>query len=49
MLEQISFAQKQRLAYIDFCLLFRGAIYRQDLINRFVGRVGAMIGIVHDG
>lgn len=35
MLEHISFAQKQRLAYIDFCLLFKGAIYRQDLINRF--------------
>ncbi|WP_088330395.1 WYL domain-containing protein [Lacimicrobium sp. SS2-24] len=35
MLENISFAQKQRLAYIDFCLLFKGAIYRQDLINRF--------------
>ena len=35
MLETISFAQRQRLAYIDFCLLFKGAIYRQDLINRF--------------
>ncbi|GGO65370.1 WYL domain-containing protein [Bowmanella pacifica] len=35
MLDTISFAQKQRLAYIDFCLLFKGAIYRQDLINRF--------------
>ena len=35
MLDSISFAQKQRLAYIDFCLLFKGAIYRQDLINRF--------------
>lgn len=35
MLDAISFAQKQRLAYIDFCLLFKGAIYRQDLINRF--------------
>jgi hypothetical protein len=31
----LSFAQKQRLAYIDFCLLFKGAIYRQDLITRF--------------
>lgn len=35
MLENISFAQKQRLAYIDFCLLFKGSIYRQDIINRF--------------
>lgn len=35
MLEQINFAQKQRLAYIDFCLLFKGSIYRQDIINRF--------------
>ena len=34
MLDNISFAQRQRLAYIDFCLLFKGAIYRQDLINR---------------
>lgn len=35
MLEELGYAQKQRLAYIDFCLLFKGAIYRQDLINRF--------------
>ena len=35
MLESISFSQRQRLAYIDFCLLFKGAIHRQDLINRF--------------
>ena len=35
MLDTLGFAQKQRLAYIDFCLLFKGAIYRQDLINRF--------------
>jgi hypothetical protein len=35
MLETISFAQRQRLAYIDFCLLFKGAIYRQDLISKF--------------
>lgn len=35
MLDTLSFAQKQRLAYIDFCLLFKGAIYRQDLIKRF--------------
>lgn len=35
MLDTLGFSQKQRLAYIDFCLLFKGAIYRQDLINRF--------------
>jgi len=35
MLNTVSFSQRQRLAYIDFCLLFKGAIYRQDLINRF--------------
>ncbi|MBT3136694.1 WYL domain-containing protein [Alteromonas sp. ALT199] len=35
MLKTISFSQRQRLAYIDFCLLFKGAIHRQDLINRF--------------
>ncbi|NMH61497.1 WYL domain-containing protein [Alteromonas ponticola] len=42
MFEEISFAQKQRLAFIDFCLLFKGAIYRQDLINRF--QVGLSAG-----
>lgn len=42
MLEAISFAQKQRLAYIDFCLLFKGSIYRQDLIKRF--QVGLSAG-----
>lgn len=35
MLEKLGFSQKQRLAYIDFSLMFKGAIYRQDLINRF--------------
>ncbi|WP_188503314.1 WYL domain-containing protein [Lacimicrobium alkaliphilum] len=35
MLDTISFSQKQRLAYIDFSLLFKGVIYRQDVINRF--------------
>lgn len=34
-LSQIGFAQKHRLAYIDFSLMFKGSIYRQDLINRF--------------
>ncbi|RDV28941.1 WYL domain-containing protein [Alteromonas aestuariivivens] len=42
MLESIGFAQKQRLAYIDFCLLFKGSIYRQDLISRF--QVGLSAG-----
>lgn len=35
MLESISFAQRQRLAYIDFCLLFKGALFRQDVMSRF--------------
>jgi len=35
MLEKVGFSQKQRLAYIDFSLRFKGAIYRQALINRF--------------
>lgn len=35
MLEELSFAQKQRLAYIDFSLMFKGSIFRLDLINRF--------------
>jgi hypothetical protein len=34
-LEELGYAQKKRLAYIDFCLLFKDVIYRQDLINRF--------------
>lgn len=34
-LEKLSYAQRQRLAYIDFCLLFKGEIYRNDLIKRF--------------
>lgn len=42
MLKSISFAQKQRLAYIDFFLLFKGSIYRQDLISRF--QVGMSAG-----
>lgn len=42
MLDTISFSQKQRLAYIDFCLLFKGSIYRQDLIKRF--QVGLSAG-----
>lgn len=35
MRDPISYAQKQRLAYIDFCLLFKGSVSRQDIINRF--------------
>lgn len=35
MIDSISYSQRQRLAYIDFCLLFKGAIHRQDLISRF--------------
>lgn len=35
MLEAYPYAQRQRLAYIDFSLLFRGSIYRNDLIQRF--------------
>jgi predicted DNA-binding transcriptional regulator YafY len=31
----IPIAQRQRLAYIDFCLLFRGHLCRNDLIQRF--------------
>ena len=42
MLDTISFSQRQRLAYIDFCLMFKGAIHRQDLINRF--QVGLSAG-----
>jgi len=33
--EELSFAQKQRLAYIDFLLLFRGHFTRSDLTNKF--------------
>lgn len=44
MLEKLGFAQKQRLAYIDFNLLFKGAIYRQDLINRFEVGLSASSG-----
>ncbi|GHF97447.1 WYL domain-containing protein [Thalassotalea marina] len=33
--EQLSFAQKQRLAFIDFVLLFRGHFTRSDLTDKF--------------
>jgi hypothetical protein len=35
MLDKIGFAQKKRLAFIDFCLMFKGTMYRQDIINKF--------------
>lgn len=34
-LDDISYAQRQRLAYIDFCLLFRGWFQRNELVQRF--------------
>lgn len=42
MLEDINFAQRQRLSYIDFSLMFKGNIHRQDLIQRF--QVGLSAG-----
>ncbi len=32
---ELSFSQKQRLSFIDFCLLFKGAISRKDLTLKF--------------
>jgi hypothetical protein len=34
-LAELSFAQKSRLAFIDFLLLFKGAFSRSDLTNKF--------------
>lgn len=34
-LNDISFAQKQRLAFIDFSLMFKGHLCRNDLVERF--------------
>ncbi len=34
-LETISFAQKQRLAFIDFLLMFKGTFVRSDLTSKF--------------
>jgi hypothetical protein len=34
-LEQLNFAQKRRLAFIDFLLLFKGTFSRGDLTNKF--------------
>lgn len=41
MLDSLSFSQKQRLSYIDFCLLFKGSITRVDISNRFEMEVSA--------
>jgi len=34
-LQNISYPQRQRLSYIEFCLLFRGHLTRNDLVQRF--------------
>lgn len=34
-IEDISFAQKQRLAFIDFLLMFKGSFVRSDLTSKF--------------
>jgi hypothetical protein len=34
-LRDVTFVQKQRLSYIEFCLMFRGHLTRNDLIQRF--------------
>ncbi|AWB68262.1 WYL domain-containing protein [Saccharobesus litoralis] len=34
-LDSLSYPQKQRLAFIDFCLLFRGYVSRHDITQRF--------------
>jgi hypothetical protein len=34
-IEKLSFAQKQRLSFIDFCLLFKGSINRKELTEKF--------------
>ncbi len=34
-IEKLSFVQKQRLTFIDFCLLFRGSINRKQLTHKF--------------
>jgi hypothetical protein len=35
LVKDISYAQRQRLSYIEFCLLFRGHLTRNDLVQRF--------------
>ncbi|MFT6585307.1 MAG: hypothetical protein ACJAUY_001634 [Cognaticolwellia sp.] len=34
-LDKINYAQRERLAFIDFCLQFVGQIARADLVNHF--------------
>jgi len=34
-IEKLTFAQKQRLSFIDFCLLFQGSINRKELTEKF--------------
>jgi hypothetical protein len=34
-LEELSYSQRQRLAFIDFSLFFKGHLSRNDLVNRF--------------
>ena len=34
-IEKLTFAQKQRLSFIDFCLLFKGSINRKELTEKF--------------
>jgi hypothetical protein len=42
-LQQLNFAQKRRLAFIDFLLLFKGSFSRGDLTNKFeMGMANAM-------
>ncbi|QSX35028.1 WYL domain-containing protein [Shewanella avicenniae] len=40
-LDEINHAQKQRLAFIDFCLQYFGQISRQDLITKFATGLAA--------
>ena len=35
MLDKFNFAQKQRLAYIDFKLYFTGIVTRSEIVNHF--------------
>lgn len=45
-LEQVNFAQKRRLAFINFLFLFKGAFSRGDLTNKFEqGMANATRGI----
>ncbi|WP_347360078.1 hypothetical protein [Shewanella mangrovi] len=40
-LDELNHAQKQRLAFIDFCLQYFGQISRQDLITKFATGLAA--------